>query len=156
MKIRLFLLVQLVSLLALSKSAAGAEQGQIVIEDLSIGELRQQIDRVQKEFYRVYNTLNEDDDFDITCHRYTPTGSNISREACEPNFLISRRSDNAKENQQGTDVLVNQEALIQQLQPEFEKLTERMNAVGKESEYFRELNQVLGMLRERLTELTGS
>jgi len=145
----------LILLLALSGGAAAADDEPIVIEDLSVPELRAQIDRIQTEFYRVYNLLNEDDRFDIICHSYKPTGSNISRDACEPDFLIKRRGDNAKENQMGTDVLVNQEALIQQLQPEFEILTEKMNAVAAESQYFRELNQILGMLRERMAELTN-
>ena len=156
MKKQLFLVAQLIGLLILSSGVRGAEEEQIIIEDLSVGELRQQIDRIQREFYRVYNTLNEDDSYDIICHKYTPTGSNISREACEPDFLIKRRGDNAKENQQGTDVLINQEALIQQLQPEFAILTEKMNAAAADNQYFRELNQILGMLRERMTELTGS
>jgi len=156
MKNKAITLIFLVSLLGLAGGVNSAEQEPIVIEDLSIGELRAQIDRIQQEFYRVYNTLNEDDEYDITCHKYTPTGSNISREACEPNFLIQRRGGNAQDNQLGTDVLVNQEALLQSLQPQFEMLTEKMNAVAADSQYFRELNQILGMLRERLNELTGA
>lgn len=135
--------------------AVSAEQGQIVIEDLSLAELKEQIDIVQKEFYRVFNSANDDDEFDIICHRFTPTGSHISQEACEPQFVISRRAENAREWQFGNDVLMEQEELLASLETQFAELTEKMNGVATDSEYFRELNQVLGMLNSRLAEITN-
>ena len=136
-------------------SALSAEQEQIVIEDLSMSELRQQIDIVQKEFYRVFNTLNDDDEFDIICHRYTPTGTNISQEACEPQFVITRRALNVREWQSGNDVLLEQDELMAALELEFAELTQKISAVATDNQYFLELNQVLGMLNERMAELTN-
>ncbi len=133
--------------------ATDAEQGQIVIDDLSKPELRAQIERVQDEFYKVFNANNEDDDFDITCHKVTVTGTNIPEVACEPNFMIQRRGRNANDYKNGTDELLSGAALLSDLQPSFALLTEKMNAFGRENEYFRELNQVLQMLRSRLAEL---
>lgn len=131
-----------------------AEQEQIVIEDLSLKELREQIEIVQNEVYRVFNSMNEDDSYDIICHRYTPTGSNISREACEPQFIIDKRADNVKESRNENDTLMDHDTLMAVLQPQFEELTNKMNTVAAESQYFRELNQVLGMLNERLDEIS--
>ena len=155
MKNTVFLMIALFSLGGFTGVGIAAEQEQIVIEDLSLSELREQIEIVQNEFYRVFNTVNDDDSFDIICHRYTPTGTNISQEACEPQFVIDRRAENAREWQFGNDVLMEQDELMASLQPQFELLTEKMNEVAGESQYFRELNQVLGMLNERLEEITN-
>jgi uncharacterized coiled-coil protein SlyX len=135
--------------------AAAAEQEQIIIDDLSLAELREQIERVQAEFYRVFNDINEDDNFDIICHRYLPTGSNISRDACEPQFVIDKRADNVTQSRFGNDTLMDHGALMASLQPQFEELTRKMNAVAAENQYFSELNQVLGMLNDRLREITN-
>lgn len=133
--------------------AADADQGQIVIEDLSKTELRAEIEKIQNEFYRVFNQANDDDDFDIECQKFTPTGSNISELGCEPRFMTRRRGQNATDYRNGTDELLSSGALQDELQAEFANLTEKMNAVAAENEYFRELNQILQMLRARMTEL---
>jgi len=155
MKKSIILTIALFSLGSISDFGSAAEQEQIVIEDLSLSELREQIDIVQNEVYRVFNSANDDDDFDIICHRYKPTGSQISQDACEPQFMITRRADNVREWQFGNDVLMEQNELLAALQTEFSELTNKMNAVAAESDYFRELNQVLGMLNDRLLEITN-
>ncbi|MCP5329546.1 MAG: hypothetical protein H7A05_04785 [Pseudomonadales bacterium] len=134
-------------------SAQAAEEEQINIDDLSPAQLRSEIEKIQTEFYRVFNQLNEDDDFDVECRKYTPTGSNIPQTGCEPRFLTKRRGDNANDYRQGTDELVGNDALVKELQPQFEELTAKMNALAKENQYFRELGQILQMLQGRLNEL---
>ncbi|MEK7258556.1 MAG: hypothetical protein AAB211_02015 [Pseudomonadota bacterium] len=131
-----------------------AEEEQVVIEDLSVPELRAEIEKIQAEFYRVFNTLNENDDFDVECQRFTPTGSNIPQLGCEPNFVSKRRGANANDYRLGTDELISNDALIKELQPEFEQLTALMNELASQNEYFGELGQILQMLRGRLNELS--
>ena len=138
-----------------SNSALSVEQEQIVIEDLSLSELNDEIEIVQKEIRRVFNAMNGDDEFDIICHSFTPTGSNIPQDACEPQFVITRRAENASRWRFGNEVLLSPSELRALLETEFEELADKMNAVAAESEYFRELNQVLGMLNERLTEISN-
>lgn len=154
MKKATILAANLMALFILAGAVRAAEQEQIVIEDLSLSELRDQIEIVQAEFYRVFNSVNEDNKFDIICHKYMPTGSNISREACEPQFVIDKRADNVKESRNQNDTLMDHDALMASLQPEFRELTEKMNAVAAENQYFKELNQVLSMLNERLAEIS--
>ena len=154
MKKATILAANLMALFILAGAVRAAEQEQIVIEDLSLSELRDQIEIVQTEFYRVFNSVNEDNKFDIICHKYMPTGSNISREACEPQFVIDKRADNVKESRNQNDTLMDHDALMASLQPEFRELTEKMNAVAAENQYFKELNQVLSMLNERLAEIS--
>ncbi|MGB4248145.1 MAG: hypothetical protein WBJ75_10535 [Pseudohongiellaceae bacterium] len=130
----------------------GAEE-QIVIEDLTVPQLRAEIEKIQTEFYRVFNTLNDDDEFDIECQKFTPTGSNIPETGCEPNFVSERRGENANAYRAGTDELMTSDALIKELQPEFEQLTAKINELSAENQYFQELGQILNMLRARLNEL---
>jgi len=136
-----------------TQTVNGAEE-QIVIEDLTVPQLRAEIEKIQTEFYRVFNTLNEDDEFDIECQKFTPTGSNIPETGCEPNFVSERRGENANAYRSGTDELMSSDALIKELQPEFEQLTAKINELSAENQYFQELGQILNMLRGRLTELT--
>lgn len=125
----------------------------IVIEDLSRSELRAQIERVENEFYRVFNSTSDNELLEITCSSYVPTDSHISQRACEPRFLTKARNENVNNWRNDVDVLLSTEELQSALTQEFEQLTEAMNTALKENEYFRELNGVLRMLRERMTEL---
>ncbi len=134
--------------------AQAAEEEQIVIEDLTPAQLRDEIEKIQTEFYAVFNRNNDDDTFDITCQEFTPTGSNIPQTGCEPGFVTARRGENANDYRLGTDDLLSQDALMRELQPEFAQLTEKMNALAATDQYFRELGQILQMLNERLREIT--
>lgn len=146
-------LLLVLTALAVSSVVHGADEEQIVIEDLSISELRAEIEKIQTEFYKVFNTLNEDDEFDVLCQKFTPTGSNISEIGCEPTFVTKRRGENANAYRAGSDELLSSDGLQKELQPEFEMLTVKMNAIAGENQYFRELSQILQMLRGRLNEL---
>ena len=130
-----------------------AEEAQVVIEDLTVPQLRAEIEKIQTEFYRVFNTLNENDEFDVVCQKFTPTGSNIPQVGCEPNFLSKRRGANANEYRLGTDELIGNDALIKELQPEFEQLTALMNEISAKNQYLKELGAILQMLRGRLNEI---
>ncbi|MEQ8954014.1 MAG: hypothetical protein RL120_07735 [Gammaproteobacteria bacterium] len=132
-----------------------AQDGQIVIEDLSAAELRAEIQKVQTEFFRVFNISNTDDSLEIVCHTYVPTMSHISQEACEPQFLIEARARNVEGYRNNTDELLTPEQLRADQRQGFERLTEAMNSVLRTNDYFRELNSVLQMLRGRLAELNG-
>jgi hypothetical protein len=129
-------------------SAVGAQEP-IVIEDLSPAQLRAEIKKVQTELYRVFNAAVEDSKMRIVCHEYVPTSSNIKREACEPQFVIDRRGKNASDSQLLVDELLSPAALQQELSVEFAALTAAMNKLAAENQYFKELNEVLQMLREQ-------
>ena len=151
--VRLAVVACCLSLLAFSASSRAAEEEQVDIDAMSVSQLRGEIEKDEKEIYRVFNLRTEDESLHVTCHRYTPTGSNISREACEPNFLIQTRADNAKNYQDGTDELLDTEGLLAEVDSEFRAFNEAMEALVEEYDYFRELNLILGVLRERLEEL---
>jgi len=143
-----------VLLACLATVSYGAED-QIIIEDLSRAELRSEIEKIQNEIYRVFNASVSDEKFVIVCHTYTPTGSNIREEACEPLFVIDKRSRNAEDSQRGFDTLITPGNLQTELASQFEELTDAMNALAEENQYFRELNSIVIVLRERLEEIAG-
>ena len=149
---RLALFASCLTLLAVASPSQAAD-GQIDIDAMSVPQLRSEIDKIEKEVYRVFNLRTEDDSLHVICHRYTPTGSNISREACEPNFLIEARANNARNYQDGTDELLDTEGLLAETNSDFRKFNEAMAALSEEYDYFRELNIILSMLRGRMEEL---
>lgn len=137
-------------LLALASTQTLAAEGQIVIEDLTPSQLRAEIKKIETEFYRVFNTSTEDKELAIICYKYTPTGSNIREEACEPQFLIDKRGANVNDQRFGNDVLLTPQDLRTALSAEYAELTAAMTKLSAESEYFRELNGILGALRAEL------
>ncbi|PCI77333.1 MAG: hypothetical protein COB20_08260 [SAR86 cluster bacterium] len=137
-------------LFAIGSAQAMAAEGQIVIEDLTPSKLRAEIKKIETEFYRVFNSSIEDENLAVVCYKYTPTGSNISEETCEPQFLIDKRGDNVNDARNGYDTLLTPQGLRNALAPEYAALTAAMSEVSIESEYFRELNGILGALREEL------
>lgn len=136
-------------------TTANAAEDQIVIEDLSPAQLRAEIKKIESEVYRVFNAENENDELDIICRKYKPTGSNIRKEACEPKFVTDKRAENASDAQKGIDSILMPKELQNSLKPELEAFAEAMNALVKENQYFGELNAILGALREQLEEATS-
>ncbi len=139
--------------LGLNSWGSSAEDGQIVIEDLTVPELRAEIEKIQAEFFRVFNISNPEDDLDIICHKYLPTMSHITQEACEPQFLIDARARNVENWQNELDELLTPQQLRADSQQDFERLTAAINELLQVNDYFRELNSVLQVLQARMAEL---
>ncbi|MEX0964261.1 MAG: hypothetical protein WDZ52_09515 [Pseudohongiellaceae bacterium] len=138
------------SLLAFGSTHTLAAEGQIVIEDLTPANLRNEIKKIEAEFYRVFNESVENKKLTIVCYNFTPTGSNIKRETCEPQFVVDRRADNSKDSRFGLDVLYSADSLRSELAPQFAELTAAMTELAEENEYFRELDSILAALRDEL------
>ena len=64
-----------------------AQDDPIVIDDLSLSELNDQIERVEDEFYPVFNLSIEEEHLKVECADWTPTGTYIAQRACQPHFL---------------------------------------------------------------------
>lgn len=133
--------------------AAQAAEEQIDIDSMTVPQLRAEIEKIEKEVYRVFNLRTPDDSLHITCHMYTPTGSNISQEACEPKFLIEARAQNARAYQDGFDELLDTEGLLAETSTDFERFNSAMADLNEDYDYFRELNIILAVLRGRLEEI---
>ena len=130
-----------------------AQEEPIVIDDLSLSELNDQIERVEDEFYRVFNLSIEEEHLKVECADWTPTGTHIAQRACQPHFLTQARNQNLRDWNNQMDVIASPEQLRVRLAAEFEELTAAINEVLEENQYFRELNAILRMLRERTQEI---
>lgn len=130
-----------------------AQEEPIVIDDLSLSELNDQIERVEDEFYRVFNLSIEEEHLKVECDDWTPTGTHIAQRACQPFFLTQARNQNLRDWNNQMDVIASPEQLRVRLAAEFEELTAAINSVLEENQYLRELNAILRMLRDRSQEI---
>ena len=130
-----------------------AQEEPIVIDDLSLSELNDQIERVEDEFYRVFNLSIEEVHLKVECDDWTPTGTHIAQRACQPFFLTQARNQNLRDWNNQMDVIASPEQLRVRLAAEFEELTAAINSVLEENQYLRELNAILRMLRDRSQEI---
>ena len=135
-------------LLTIASTQTLAAEGQIVMGDLTPSQLRGEIKKIETEFYRVFNRSIEDKNLAIVCYDYTPTGSNIKAEACEPQFVIDKRGNNVNDARLGYDLLLTPTDLQSVLAAEYDALNAAMSELSAQSEYFRELNSILSALRE--------
>ena len=130
-----------------------AQEEPIVIDDLSLSELNDQIERVEDEFYRVFNLSIEEEHLKVECDDWTPTGTHIAQRACQPFFLTQARNQYLRDWNNQMDVIASPEQLRVRLAAEFEELTAAINSVLEENQYLRELNAILRMLRDRSQEI---
>lgn len=56
-------------------------------DDKSPSELRRDHWRAKKDFFALYNKLNDNGLYDVVCSKETPTGGRIRVESCRPKFL---------------------------------------------------------------------
>ena len=130
-----------------------AEDERIVIDDLTRSELRQEILKIETEFYRVFSVSVEDRKFKIHCGAIYQTGSYIRRQVCEPNFVIEAQSAYAQGVLESYDMSRSSIGLRVDMQPEFDELAEAIVLELKDNEYLFELYNVLKSLKYRLEEI---
>ena len=64
----------------------------IVYGDKSLHTLRQEVFRAEENFFAVFNTLNEDDEYDIRCFYEVPSFTHIRRHVCRAYFVSDATS----------------------------------------------------------------
>ena len=125
----------------------------IVIADLNREEVEQFIDEAESQFYAIFNSNIDDDDYKITCRQETPTGSNISERVCEPAFMIRARAENANTFGFNAGVVVPDKAILSSVQPQYERLQQMMEQMVSEVPEFAQIASILTQLRARRNEL---
>ncbi len=68
----------------------------IVYGHKSLHTLRQAIFRAEEDFFDVFSSLNDDDEYDIRCFYETPTGTRIRRHVCRAYFVTEATSAEAE------------------------------------------------------------
>ncbi len=101
MKLTHTILALFVTVLALPMTAVGQDEEEptrlasvdqpidniVVTGQKSEAELRRDLWKSEKNFYSLYNSLNDDSEFDVRCTSEARTGSRIKAQVCRPVFL---------------------------------------------------------------------
>lgn len=57
--------------------------------------LRKKVDLAQDQVHKIFNDLNDDQEFDIHCRMRAPIGTRIPQKECAPNFFYSATENSA-------------------------------------------------------------
>jgi hypothetical protein len=94
------ILVLFIALFSIPLAAAGENEEAIdnivVTGNKSAGQLRRDLDRAERDFYSIYNDLNEDNDYDVRCFYESPTGVRKKYQVCRPVFFSKARNREVK------------------------------------------------------------
>ena len=63
----------------------------------SLGKLRSEMAKTEKQFFDLYNKLNTDPQFAILCRRDTPTGTKFAVRVCQPKYQMQAAEKSANE-----------------------------------------------------------
>ena len=135
-------------------SQAQDEEGEvIVISELNRTDVEQFIEEAEDQFYEIFNTNIEDDDFKISCRREPPTCSNIPIRVCEPKFMVDARARNANNFGFNAGVVEADRAIRTAVEPQYEQLQQMMEQMTQEIPAFAQIANILGQLRARREQL---
>ena len=67
----------------------------VVYGDKSLNTFRQAIFRAEENFFDLFSSLNDEEEYDIRCFYETPTGTHIRRHVCRANFVTDATSAEA-------------------------------------------------------------
>lgn len=94
------MLVLILTLFSFPTSFAGQDDEAIdnivVTGQKSVGELRRELERAERDFYALYNKLNDDNDYDVRCYYESPTGVRKKYQVCRPIFFSKARNREVK------------------------------------------------------------
>ena len=125
----------------------------IVISELNRAEVEQFIEEAEDQFYEIFNTNVDDDDFKISCRRETPTGSNIPVRVCEPKFMVDARARNANTFGFNAGVVEADRSIRTAVEPQYQQLQQRMEQMTQEIPAFAQIASILAQLRARREQL---
>lgn len=66
---------------------------EFVIQGKKLYQLRKEMVEAEDRFYKLYNELNKDDDYDVHCAKQALPGSRITERVCKPDFYAEAEAD---------------------------------------------------------------
>ena len=70
---------------------------EIVVQgEKSLSRLRHRVYEAEDVFYVLFNSINDDDDFDIHCTKEARIGSRVKRRVCRANFELQATAEEAR------------------------------------------------------------
>jgi hypothetical protein len=67
----------------------------IITGERHVYQLRTQMMEAEKQAYDIFNSLNDEPRFDISCSKHAPTGSRIEKQICLPGFQLEAYQQHA-------------------------------------------------------------
>ena len=96
MKLAHTILALFVAVLALPMAAVGQDEEAmeeiVVASQKSTAALRRDLTRAERDFYSLYNKLNDDNEYDVRCFKEAPTGVRTKQHVCRPVFFSKARN----------------------------------------------------------------
>lgn len=110
----------------------------------SLGRLRREFESSQKDFYALYNSVNDDDDYDVKCKSERSLGSRRKVFACKATFLTRYEASVAQiENDAirggGGDAVMNNVAIDEKQQILRGKISEAISGYAEVQQGFADL-----------------
>ena len=84
--------------LAASAQDDNVDEEVVVVGNKSISTLRKEVYEAEADFYALYNTLNDDPDYDVKCYYETATGTHVKNHVCRANFIAASYAKHAARN----------------------------------------------------------
>ncbi len=94
-------------------SAGGTSNNQtiddiVVVGQKSLSELRRDVYQAEEDFYKVFNRLNDERDYNVRCFYEKATGTNIKNHICRARFVTKAYSSHAARNGNDLSRVANQ------------------------------------------------
>jgi len=64
----------------------------IVYGDKSLGALRREVYKAEEKFFDLFNSLNQDFEYDVNCYYEVPSFTHIRHHVCRANFVVEATS----------------------------------------------------------------
>jgi hypothetical protein len=110
----LILIYCLLSLAAFPVAAVAQDQAEPAAaapkSEASVAELRRETYQAEEDFYKIFNRLNEDRDYDVRCFDEKATGTNIKTQTCRARFVTNAYERHARRNRNDVSRMANQSA----------------------------------------------
>jgi len=69
----------------------------VVYGDKPLSTLRREVYKAEENFFDLFSSLNQDDEYDVRCYYEVPSFTHIRRHVCRANFVIDATSAQAEE-----------------------------------------------------------
>jgi len=109
-RILLLALTALAFPLAASAQDDAATEEVVVVGDRSVGQLRREVYQAEEDFYDLYNSLNDDPEYDVNCNYETATGTHVKNHVCRAKFVSDSYAKHAGRNNNDLTRVANQDA----------------------------------------------
>ncbi len=138
MKLTHTILALFAAVLALPMAAAGPAEEEIenivVIGQKSKASLRRDVFQSEETFYALYNTLNDDNEYDVRCFYEAQTGTRVKNHVCRAKFVTNAYAGHAARNRGDLTRVANQSAIpaIAEKKAKFQEKLETLIAANPE------------------------